>query len=196
MYFVGMSLALAERSARRLHGRVYVEIRIPSSTPAGTVLSQTPNMWPVGLVVSTGPMKDGWTVLPGAVDTPLRRECAISITLTEDGNAHPLVCTGEHVNVGAWLFYARLHPWLMHLPRDATARVSLSSFCNSRPNRPPGYNLGGATHPQLVAEFELAYAYNGWTFHSPSFGQLDLALGITRSAKQCLSDLLKDSARR
>jgi len=192
-YFVGMSLTKAEHAARRLHGRVYVDLRIPSAARPGIVLSETLNPWPVGLIVSTGPLKDPFGALPDALAPPARGECDVVIDLTEDGNAQPLTCRGGHVNVGAWLFYAELRPSLMHLSSHATRSQIVVAICTVRSNHPPGYNIGGVTLPELVSEFELAVAYNDWPYHFPTLDEIGWILSNSSGPAECMRNFSKSS---
>jgi hypothetical protein len=161
--FEGLTLAKAQSLARTSGGRVYVALQIPSSEPTETVLSQSPNAtWPVGLVVSDGPLKNDHAVLPGERTPPVQRECAQTVSLTADGNVYPLLCSGRRVNVGAWLFYASDRPSMMSLSRATTMARVTASLCRYRVGSPSGFNLFQETIPEQENVFMLAAAYNGW----------------------------------
>jgi hypothetical protein len=161
--FKGLTLAHARSLARTRGGRVYVALEIPSSQPTEIVLSQSPNpTWPVGLVVSDGPLRNDHEVLPGESAPPVRRECAETVWLTADGNVYPLVCSGRRVNVGAWLFYAHDHPSMMSLMRATSFARVTASLCHYTVGQPKGFNVFEETLPEQENVFTLAAAYNGW----------------------------------
>jgi hypothetical protein len=161
--FKGLTLAKARTVAHARGGRVYVLLQIPSSVPADTVLSQSPNpTWPVGLVVSEGPLRNDDEVLPGEKVPPVHGECAQTVWLSEDGNVAPLLCSGHRVNVGAWLFYAQNHPSMMSLMRTTSIARATASLCHYKVDEPKGFNLTDETLPEQESVFALAAAYNGW----------------------------------
>lgn len=161
--FRGLTLGEARALARRRDGRVYVVLRAPSSAPAGTVLSQEPNSsWPVGLVVSSGRWANDDAILPGERQAPLHPACAVAVALEQDGNVFPLSCSGDRVNVGAWLFYARNRPSMMSLARSTPFSRVLNSLCHYRVGDPVGFNLTVETLPEQESVFTLAAIYNGW----------------------------------
>lgn len=161
--FKGLTLGNARSLARLRNGRVNVVLRVPSSVTAGTVLAQSPNpSWPVGLVVSSGPWPHDEAVLPGERTPPVRRECAVAIWLSEDGNAYPLLCSGDRVNVGAWLFYAKSHPSMLSLARATPLSRVIASLCHFKVDEPQGFNDSEETLPEQENVFTLAAAYNGW----------------------------------
>ncbi len=161
--FEGLALATARSLARSRGGSVYVALRIPSRAPTNTVLSQSPSdTWPLGLVVSNGPPRSSFEVLPGERLAPVRPECAQTVWLSEDGNVYPLLCSGERVNVGAWLFYARNRPSMMALARSASLSRVTASLCHYKVGEPRGFNRSPETLPEQESVFMLAAAYNGW----------------------------------
>jgi hypothetical protein len=161
--FKGLTLTRARSLARARGGRLYVALTIPSSETVGTVLNQTPNpTWPVGLVVSSGRLRNDDEVLPGESAPPVERECAEAIWLSEDGNAYPLLCSGGRVNVGAWLFYSRNRPSIMSLSRATPLARVTASLCHYKIGTPKGFNLFEETLPEQENVFMLAAAYNGW----------------------------------
>jgi hypothetical protein len=161
--FKGLTLAAARTLARTRGGRVYVALQIPSSAPTETVLSQSPNpTWPVGLVVSEGPLRNDHEVLPGESVPPVKSECAQTVWLSEDGNVYPLLCSGHRVNVGAWLFYAHNRPSMMSLLRTTSIARATASLCHYKVDEPRGFNLFEETLPEQENVFTLAAAYNGW----------------------------------
>ncbi len=187
--FEGMNLAGARTLAAKDHGSVFVEVTIPSSASVGTVIGQGPNAhWPVPLVVSSGPWRNDWAVLPGTHDAPVKKECAVPILLTEDGNAYPLLCRGGRVNVGAWLFYEQLRPSIMAIARSATPRQAFTQMCNLHPDTPIGFNLN-LTLTEYEDSFSLAAAYNGW--RSPAIARwVELTIQNVSPSK-CVAELLK-----
>lgn len=161
--FKGLTLAKARSVARLRGGRVYVVLQIPSSSPTETVLSQSQNStWPVGLVVSDGPLRNDHEVLPGESVPPVQRECAQTVWLAADGNVYPLLCSGHRVNVGAWLFYAHNHPSMMSFMRATPIDRVTTSLCHYTVDEPKGFNLFEETLPEQENVFTLAAAYNGW----------------------------------
>jgi hypothetical protein len=161
--FKGLTLAKARSVARRRGGKVYVVLRIPSKASSETVLSQSPtSTWPVGLVVSNGPLRNDHQILPGESMPPVERECAETVWLAEDGNVYPLMCSRHRVNVGAWLFYARNRPSMMSLSRTSTIARVTESLCHYMAREPKGFNLSDETLPEQESVFMLAAAYNGW----------------------------------
>jgi hypothetical protein len=161
--FKGLTLARARTIARARGGRVYVVIEIPSHAPAETVLSQSPNAgWPVGLVVSDGPLRNDHEVLAGERVPPVHGECAQTVWLSQDGNVYPLLCSGRRVNVGAWIFYAQNHPSMMSLMRTTSLARATASLCHYTVDEPKGFNLTEETLPEQESVFTLAAAYNGW----------------------------------
>jgi hypothetical protein len=161
--FKGLSLAKARTIARTRGGRVYVALLIPSSSPTETVLSQSPSpTWPVGLVVSDGPLRNDHEVLPGESAPPVHSECAQTVWLSEDGNVYPLLCSDHRVNVGAWLFYAHNHPSMMSLVRTTSIARATASLCHYKVGEPKGFNLFAEALPEQENVFTLAAAYNGW----------------------------------
>ena len=185
--FKGMTLGEARTVAKQHHGSVIVQVTVPSSAASGIVLAQSPTpVWPVRLVVSSGPWRDEWTVLPGAHGPPLKKECAVAISLTEDGNAYPLLCPGGRVNVGAWLFYEQLRPPIMALKRDATPRQVFTQLCDLRPNMPKNYSLN-LTLPEYENSYFLVAAYYGWNLPvAASWGEI-VAQNV--SPAKCIADL-------
>ncbi len=157
--FVGMTVnqALELARSRGVSVRIW---RLPASMPAGTVMQQVSEQ-PVFLVVSDGPPRDRWAVLPQAVGPPVHAECAPGFRLDADGNAGPATCQGDAVNVATWDFFAASKPPLLALGRAATeceiARV---------------YDDDQLTAPMNFTVFELASAYYGWTFGSAFTDQL------------------------
>lgn len=161
--FKGLTLAKARSLARTRGGKVYLALQIPSKEPSETVLSQSPNpTWPVGLVVSSGPLHNDYEILPGESMPPVQRECAETVWLAEDGNVYPLMCSGHRVNVGAWLFYAQNDPSMMSLSRTTSITRVTESLCHYRTGEPKGFNLSDETLPEQENVFMLAVAYNGW----------------------------------
>ncbi len=161
--FKGLTLTNARSLARLRNGRVYVVVRAPSQTAEGTVVSQSLNSsWPVGLVVSSGPWRDDKAVLPGERTPPVRPECARAVWLSQDGNAYPLLCSGNRVNVGAWLFYARNHPSMMSIARSVPISRVIAALCRYTVGDPKGFNDGIETLPEQESVFTLAPTYNGW----------------------------------
>jgi hypothetical protein len=161
--FKGLTLAKARSLARARGGRVYIALQIPSGAPTETVLSQSPNAtWPVGLVISDGPLRNDHEVLPGESVAPVARECAQTVWLAADGNVYPVLCSGGRVNVGAWLFYAHNHPSMMSLSRTTSVARMTASLCHFMVDAPKGFNLFEETLPEQENVFTLAAAYNGW----------------------------------
>jgi hypothetical protein len=152
--FVGKMLGAAKELARRCGYHFESIYRVPEAAPAGTVVSVGPADPPYyRVVVSTGPLSDRWTVLPGAPGPPVASECTATLELFEDGTAGPLTCGATHVNAAAWYYYALLHPPVMGLPRR-------SPVCEVA-----GYiDLDSQTTPISDEALELASAYNGWNF--------------------------------
>jgi hypothetical protein len=149
--FVGLTLTEARTVARRCQQGVRYVLRVPSSAHRGTVISQSLPYTGNELVVSSGPLNDPMGVLRGAAGPPVARECAATIHLSQDGNASPLTCHGDHVDVEAWDFYAALHAPVMRLPRNLSA-CRVVPYVVSR----------GLSTPEEIAAFELADVYNGW----------------------------------
>jgi hypothetical protein len=153
--FVGKTLGAAEALARHCHqglGHVY---RVPDVAPAGIVVSQSPPYTGNELVVSTGPLTNPWAVLPRASDSPVAKECTATLHLSEDGNAGPLTCGGDHVNVEAWDYFVHIHAPIMGLPRHQTV-CQVAKYIGA-------YYVSG---PVSYSIFELANVYNGW--HVPA----------------------------
>lgn len=187
--FGGMTLAAAKRLAKTNHGSVIVEVTVPSNAASGMVLGQGPNaQWPASLVVSSGPWPNEWAVLPGTHNSPAKKECAVPIVLTEDGNVHPLLCHGGGVNVGAWLFYEHLRPSIMAMGRYATPRQVFTLMCNLPRDKANGFNRN-LTLPEYEHSYSLASAYNGWKFTSVA-KWAELAITNVGSS-QCVAALLK-----
>ena len=157
--FRGLTVASARRLATRDHGRVEVVLRVPSHRePEGRVVSQTPTSWPVGLVVSTGPLSTRDATLAGEATGPVGSECAPSVQLSADGNAGPLLCGRDVVDVGAWLFYARTRPRLFSLGREASVAAIAAAACDAA----SGGGASVLSLPERVSIYELARAYSGW----------------------------------
>jgi hypothetical protein len=187
--FKGMTLAEARTVASKHHGSVIVQVTVPSSTASGIILGQGPNpQWPVRLVVSSGPWRNDWAVLPGAHNSPVKKECVVPVLLTEDGNAFPLLCHGGRVNVGAWLFYGQLRPSIMAMERNATPRQVFTQVCNLLPDMPKGFNLN-LTLPEYENSYSLAAAYNGWKF--PEIARWAEIITQNVSPSKCVADFLK-----
>jgi hypothetical protein len=105
------------------------------------------------VVVSAGPLKTDRAVLPLANGPPVSTECGAGLSVTAQGAASPLTCGGDHVNVGAWDYYARAvpQPVVFTLTRGASRSIVLDAFCANADD-------------QNVAEYELARAYYGWSY--------------------------------
>jgi hypothetical protein len=125
--------------------------RVPDRAPAGTVISQDPVNPGGRLVVSTGPLRHRWAVLAGAKNPPVRSECAAPLRLDADGNAGPLTCGNDQVNVEAWDYFALNHFPVMSLPRG-------SSECRVVGTITKDY----VSVPINDSAFQLANVYNGW----------------------------------
>ena len=117
--FVGMTMEQADQLVGRCHYSFEEIYRVPDSAPSGKIVSQSPPFTGNRLVVSTGPLKHPWAILSGAKKPPVRAECTATLQLDQDGNAGPLSCRGDHVNVEAWDYFARNHFAVMSLPRES-----------------------------------------------------------------------------
>jgi hypothetical protein len=151
---VGMSLAQALGVARR-DGITVRLWRRPDSAPAGTVIQQL-SYQPVFLVVSSGPLKDRYAVLPGAAVPPVGAECAAGFALQPDGNAGPATCGAGHVDVATWDYFAASTPPMLAVGRAATACEVARSYDDQ------------FTPAMNRTVYELAQAYYGWRF-GPAF---------------------------
>jgi hypothetical protein len=153
--FVGMTVgqAVGEARSRGVSVRVWP---VPASDPAGTVMQQVSEQ-PVFLVVSTGPLRQRDAVLPGAVGRPVQPECAPGFALDADGNAGPVTCHGDEVDVATWDYFAASHPPLLTLGRAATKCAVAGAYDDAQ--------LTAAMNSTV---FRLADAYYGWSF-GPAF---------------------------
>ncbi len=118
----------------------------------------------------------------------MKKECAVPISLTEDGNAYPLLCPGARVNVGAWLFYEQLRPSVMALTRNATPRDVATRACDLHGKTRKGFN-SSLTLPEYVAAYTLAAAYNGW--RTSDIGRWEELMSKNVSPARCVTELLK-----
>lgn len=148
---MGMTITQAQRLAARCHYDLTYIYRVPDSARAGKVISQSPPFSGDRLVVSTGPLKNAWAILPGAKNRPVKSECTRKLLLDEDGNAGPLFCANGHVNVEAWEYFSLEKLTVMTLPR-ASSECQVAYYIN-RPY---------LTVPINDSAFQLANAYNGW----------------------------------
>jgi hypothetical protein len=117
-------------------------------------VSQSPPYTGNELVVSTGPLKHLRAILQGAKNPPVATECTSTLRLDQDGNAGPLICGRNHVNVEAWDYFERndFFP-IMSLPRNAP-ECEIASFIKEH----------FVSTPINDSAFQLANAYNGWRF--------------------------------
>jgi len=153
--FVGMTLTDARALARHCGQRVTYVLMVPNAAPNGTVVSESPPYTGNRLLVSNGPLRNPWTVLPGAAGPPVASECAATLQLDQDGNAQPLTCYGTHVNAEAWAYFAPIHAPIMGLPRHQTV-CQVAKYIGL-------YYVSG---PVSYSIFALANIYNGW--HVPA----------------------------
>ncbi len=153
--FVGKSLAGARALAHRCGQGLGSVYRVPDAARAGTVVSQSPPGSGNRLVVSTGRLTNPHAVLSGAAGPPIAAECTATLRLAQDGSAGPLTCRGDHVNVEAWDYFARIHAPIMGLPRRLTV-CQVAKYIGT-------YYVSG---PISYAVFELANVYNAW--HVPA----------------------------
>jgi hypothetical protein len=107
-------------------------------------------------------LRNDHEILPGESAPPVRRECAQTVWLAEDGNVYPLMCAGRRINVGAWLFYAHNRPSMMSLPRTTSMARVTASLCHYKVDAPRDFNLFAETLLEQENVFMLAAAYNGW----------------------------------
>ncbi|MGH9917295.1 MAG: hypothetical protein ACRD6W_00255 [Nitrososphaerales archaeon] len=162
--FVGMTLIEARAFAHRCGQSLGSVYKVPNAARAGTVVSESQPFTGNRLVVSTGPLANAWAVLSGAAGPPVAAECTATLQLYQDGNAGPLTCRGEHVNVEAWDYFALSHPPIMRLARGL-------SVCQVAPFIDLDYISG----PIAYSIFELANVYNGW--HVPDGLAAHLIIG-------------------
>jgi hypothetical protein len=170
--FVGLTLVGARALAKRCRQPLGYILRVLSTAPPGTVISQSQPNTGNSLVVSTGPLTNKRAVLRGAAGSPVSTECTATITLTEDGNAYPRTCYRSHVNVEAWDFYAALHARIMRLPRKLTVCQVAAHIIDAR-----------LTSPEQYSAFELANVYNGW--HVPNGLAAHLIWGLPYHGITC-----------
>jgi hypothetical protein len=112
---------------------------------------------PAFLVVSDGPPKNRWAVLPHAVGPPVQPECAPGFRLEADGNAGPATCPTAEVNAATWEFFAESDPPMLGLGRGATKCAIARAYHDDQ-----------LTGPMNFTVFELARTYYGWRL-DPAF---------------------------
>ena len=83
--------------------------------------------------------------------------CSTPIVATANGNAWPLRCRNGAINVPAWNFYTRVVPATMALGYKPSLAELNGALCTDS-------RRFHDTAPELGYGYELAAAYNGWTF--------------------------------
>jgi hypothetical protein len=153
--FVGLTLPQARQlaHAKGIDIRIW---RVPTDTPAGTVMEEV-SSHPAFLIVSDGPPADRHAVLPDAKGPPVHAVCTPGFQLGADGNAGPATCPGGQVNAATWEFFAASHPPMLGLGR-AASRCAVAQ----------AYDDEQLTAAMNFTVFELANAYYGWQF-GPGF---------------------------
>ena len=87
---------------------------------------------------------------------PVAPLCSAPIQEFQDGNAGPLFCGYGAIIVEAWRYFAPIDTHLMSLGRSATiAQVKAAIVADFRTH---------TTNPIEGSGYELARAYNHWTF--------------------------------
>jgi hypothetical protein len=153
--FVGLTVQQAEQLARNEGVQVRVW-RLPTDAPAGTVLQEISSR-PAFLVVSAGPPAHRGAALHPALGPPVRPVCTPGFRLDADGDAGPATCPDGAVNAAVWEYFAASSPPMLTLGRSATRCAVARAYDDEQ-----------LTAPMNFTVFELANAYNGWSF-GPAF---------------------------
>ena len=97
-------------------------------------------------------------VLPPATDPPNANLCRAPITVDSAGNASPLFCHSQALNVLAWSFYGAISPSILSLGLNPNPGQPQSAMCDDIAHN-------GAKPVQEANAYKLAAAYYGWSFN-------------------------------
>jgi hypothetical protein len=96
-------------------------------------------------------------VLPPARSLPVVALCSQPVTTQPDGTAGPLICSNGGLNVQAWKFFVPLTPRVLSAGPAVSLTGLQTAMCRD-------VNVSHATVAQETSAYELAAAYNGWSF--------------------------------
>ena len=153
--FVGLTVQQAEQLARNEGVQVRVW-RLPTDATAGTVLQEISSR-PAFLVVSAGPPAHRGPALHPAPGPPVRPVCTPGSDSAPTATPRRRRVRDGAVNAAVWEYFAASNPPMLTLGRSAT-RCEVAR----------AYDDEQLTGPMNFTVFELANAYNGWSF-GPAF---------------------------
>jgi hypothetical protein len=96
-------------------------------------------------------------VLRPARSLPLVALCSQPLTVYQDGNAGPILCSNGALNVSAWKYFVPLGPRVLGAGPTASLGAVQKAICRD-------WSISHATDVQERTAYELAAAYYGWSF--------------------------------